>query len=96
MIDLGSGGGIDVLLAAKKVGPKGNAIGVDMTKVRIFSPLPEPAHDTRQITDWSRSLEHARTSTEERRTSRHFQYLLRGELNHLHPPPRLHGQLHHQ
>ena len=35
MIDLGSGGGIDVLLAAKKVGPKGKAIGVDMTKVRI-------------------------------------------------------------
>lgn len=35
MIDLGSGGGIDVLLAAKKVGPKGKAIGVDMTKVRL-------------------------------------------------------------
>ncbi|OQE41109.1 hypothetical protein PENCOP_c005G01159 [Penicillium coprophilum] len=32
VIDLGSGGGIDVLLAAKKVGPKGRAIGVDMTK----------------------------------------------------------------
>ncbi|CAI7589081.1 unnamed protein product [Penicillium glandicola] len=32
VIDLGSGGGIDVLLAAKKVGPKGKAIGVDMTK----------------------------------------------------------------
>lgn len=34
MVDLGSGGGIDVLLAAKKVGPEGNAIGIDMTKVR--------------------------------------------------------------
>ncbi|KAJ5490011.1 Arsenite methyltransferase [Penicillium expansum] len=32
VIDLGSGGGIDVLLAAKKVGSKGKAIGVDMTK----------------------------------------------------------------
>lgn len=32
MIDLGSGGGIDVILAARKVGPKGKAIGVDMTK----------------------------------------------------------------
>ncbi|KAF3030676.1 hypothetical protein E8E15_010354 [Penicillium rubens] len=32
VIDLGSGGGIDVLLAAKKVGPRGKAIGVDMTK----------------------------------------------------------------
>ncbi|RMJ22832.1 Methyltransferase [Aspergillus sp. HF37] len=32
VIDLGSGGGIDVLLAAKKVGPNGRSIGVDMTK----------------------------------------------------------------
>ncbi|OGE55947.1 hypothetical protein PENARI_c003G04032 [Penicillium arizonense] len=32
VIDLGSGGGIDVLLAAKKVGVEGKAIGIDMTK----------------------------------------------------------------
>ncbi|CAG8395743.1 unnamed protein product [Penicillium salamii] len=32
VVDLGSGGGIDVLLAAKKVGPQGKAIGIDMTK----------------------------------------------------------------
>ncbi len=31
VLDLGSGAGIDVLLAAKKVGPGGRAIGVDMT-----------------------------------------------------------------
>lgn len=31
VLDLGSGGGIDALLAAKKVGPKGRVIGVDMT-----------------------------------------------------------------
>ncbi len=31
VLDLGSGGGIDVFLAAKKVGPKGKVIGVDMT-----------------------------------------------------------------
>src|SRR6187431_3157338 len=31
VVDLGSGGGIDVLLAAKKVGPEGKAIGIDMT-----------------------------------------------------------------
>ncbi|UCD44680.1 MAG: arsenite methyltransferase [Candidatus Bathyarchaeota archaeon] len=31
VLDLGSGGGIDVFLSAKKVGPKGKAIGVDMT-----------------------------------------------------------------
>ncbi|OKO94392.1 hypothetical protein PENSUB_11659 [Penicillium subrubescens] len=33
VVDLGSGGGIDILLAAKKVGPEGRAIGIDMTKV---------------------------------------------------------------
>ncbi|PGH14088.1 hypothetical protein AJ80_06092 [Polytolypa hystricis UAMH7299] len=32
VIDLGSGGGLDVLLAAEKVGAEGKAIGVDMTK----------------------------------------------------------------
>jgi arsenite methyltransferase len=31
VLDLGSGGGIDIFLAAKKVGPHGRAIGVDMT-----------------------------------------------------------------
>ncbi len=32
VLDLGSGGGIDVFLAAKRVGPTGKAIGVDMTE----------------------------------------------------------------
>jgi arsenite methyltransferase len=31
VVDLGSGGGLDVFLAAAKVGPAGKAIGVDMT-----------------------------------------------------------------
>src|SRR5919204_4382261 len=31
VLDLGSGGGIDVLLSAKRVGPTGLAYGVDMT-----------------------------------------------------------------
>ena len=31
MLDLGSGGGIDVLLSARRVGPTGLAYGVDMT-----------------------------------------------------------------
>jgi ubiquinone/menaquinone biosynthesis C-methylase UbiE len=31
VVDLGSGGGLDVFLAASKVGPTGKAIGVDMT-----------------------------------------------------------------
>ncbi len=31
VLDLGSGGGFDVFVAGKKVGPRGRAIGVDMT-----------------------------------------------------------------
>lgn len=35
VVDLGSGGGLDVFLAAKKVGPAGKAIGIDMTPAMI-------------------------------------------------------------
>jgi len=35
VVDLGSGGGLDVFLAAKKVGPAGRAIGIDMTQQMI-------------------------------------------------------------
>lgn len=35
VLDLGSGGGLDVFLAAKRVGPSGRAIGVDMTPAMI-------------------------------------------------------------
>ena len=31
VLDLGSGGGIDVLLSARRVGPEGRAYGLDMT-----------------------------------------------------------------
>ena len=31
VLDLGSGGGIDVILSAKRVGPTGIAYGLDMT-----------------------------------------------------------------
>ena len=31
VLDLGAGGGFDVFIAARKVGPTGRAIGVDMT-----------------------------------------------------------------
>jgi SAM-dependent methyltransferase len=34
-LDLGSGAGIDVFIAAKKVGPNGRAIGVDMTDAML-------------------------------------------------------------
>lgn len=35
VVDLGSGGGLDVFLASKMVGPEGRAIGVDMTTAMI-------------------------------------------------------------
>jgi SAM-dependent methyltransferase len=33
VLDIGSGAGMDLLLAARRVGPEGKAIGVDMTEV---------------------------------------------------------------
>jgi arsenite methyltransferase len=35
VVDLGCGGGLDVFLAARKVGPSGKAIGIDMTPEMI-------------------------------------------------------------
>jgi SAM-dependent methyltransferase len=35
VVDLGCGGGLDVLLAAAKVGPSGKAVGIDMTPAMI-------------------------------------------------------------
>src|ERR1700727_2877512 len=35
VVDLGSGGGLDVFLAAQKIGPTGRAIGIDMTRQMI-------------------------------------------------------------
>jgi MoaA/NifB/PqqE/SkfB family radical SAM enzyme/SAM-dependent methyltransferase len=43
-LDLGSGAGIDVFIAAKKVGPAGRAIGVDMT-----DPMLAVANENRPI-----------------------------------------------
>lgn len=39
VVDLGSGGGLDVFLAAQKVGPNGRAIGIDMTPEMIARAL---------------------------------------------------------
>src|SRR5687768_17386398 len=51
VVDLGSGGGLDVFLAARQVGPTGRAIGIDMTQDMVdlarrnaqSSPAPESA-----------------------------------------------------
>ncbi|MFG3495803.1 arsenite methyltransferase [Streptomyces sp. NPDC047928] len=39
VLDLGSGGGIDVLLSARRVGPTGKAYGVDMTEEMLALAL---------------------------------------------------------
>ena len=39
VLDLGSGGGIDVLLSAKRVGPTGRAYGLDMTEEMLALAL---------------------------------------------------------
>jgi len=43
VLDLGSGGGIDVLLAAKRVGPTGRAFGLDMTEEMLALALRNAA-----------------------------------------------------
>src|SRR4051812_39785992 len=35
VVDLGCGGGLDVLLAARRVGPSGRAVGIDMTAAMV-------------------------------------------------------------
>ena len=50
MLDLGSGGGIDVLLSARRVGPTGKAYGLDMTdemlELAARQPAPRPGSRT--------------------------------------------------
>ncbi len=43
VLDLGSGGGIDVLLSARRVGPTGKAYGVDMTDEMLALALENQA-----------------------------------------------------
>ena len=43
VLDLGSGGGIDVLLSAKRVGPTGRAFGLDMTEEMLALALRNAA-----------------------------------------------------
>lgn len=46
VIDLGCGGGLDVFLAAAKVGPSGKAIGIDMTPQMIDLARKNARHGT--------------------------------------------------
>jgi arsenite methyltransferase len=44
VLDLGSGGGIDVLLSARRVGPTGRAFGLDMTDEMLALAARNAAH----------------------------------------------------
>ena len=54
VVDLGCGGGLDVFLAAAKVGPTGKAIGIDMT--------PEMIDLARRNAAKASKVRHSRTS----------------------------------
>src|SRR5438445_8627530 len=48
VVDLGSGGGIDVFLASRLVGPAGHATGIDMTPTMVTrATTASVAHDIR-------------------------------------------------
>jgi 2-polyprenyl-3-methyl-5-hydroxy-6-metoxy-1,4-benzoquinol methylase len=63
VLDLGSGGGIDVLLSARRVSPGGKAYGVDMTDEML-----ELAHKNKAEAGW-------KTQNSSRATSRMCRYL---------------------
>src|SRR6476660_295432 len=46
VVDLGCGGGLDVFLAAQRVGPTGRAIGIDMTPAMIERARKNAAKDS--------------------------------------------------
>jgi SAM-dependent methyltransferase len=48
VLDLGSGGGFDVFIAARKVGPTGRAIGVDMTPEMVTKARRNAARFTKE------------------------------------------------
>jgi len=59
VLDLGSGGGIDVLLSAKRVGPSGKAYGLDMTDEMLALARRNQAHSGLQNVEFLKGeIEH--------------------------------------
>ncbi len=54
VLDLGSGGGIDVLLSARRVGPKGRAFGLDMTDEMLALARRNAAEAGIENVEWLR------------------------------------------
>jgi 2-polyprenyl-3-methyl-5-hydroxy-6-metoxy-1,4-benzoquinol methylase len=52
VLDLGSGGGLDVSLAAQKVGEKGKVIGVDMTSEMVEKARGNAKKDIVDTSEW--------------------------------------------
>jgi len=52
VLDLGAGGGFDIFIAGRKVGPTGRAIGVDMT-VEMLSKARHNITQYRESTGWN-------------------------------------------
>jgi SAM-dependent methyltransferase len=48
VLDLGSGGGIDVLLSARRVGPSGKAYGLDMTGLDMTDDMHSLARENQR------------------------------------------------
>ena len=55
VLDLGSGGGIDVLLSARRVGPKGTVYGLDMTDESWISRSEMPRRRAQRTSTSSRA-----------------------------------------
>ncbi len=51
VLDLGAGGGLDVFIAARRVGPRGRAVGVDMTP-EMIARARRAAGSYRRRTGW--------------------------------------------
>src|SRR5438094_10639098 len=59
VVDLGCGGGLDVLLAAPKVGPTGRAIGIDMTPEMIDRATKNAAQQgCRNVAFYQATIDH--------------------------------------
>jgi len=56
VVDLGSGGGVDVFLAADLVGPKGRAVGIDMTPEMVSRARALAAENKVQNVEFHESL----------------------------------------
>ena len=69
VLDLGSGGGVDVLLSAKRVGPAGRAFGLDMTDEMLALARRNPPRPARRTSSSSKARSRRSRSRPARSTS---------------------------